>query len=589
MFQSKFFSQKNILSFYKSHIFMLTKSTLGVYIRVSTLKQAEKGLSADLQLKQGIDLAKQLGWDYKIYDDRGVSGSKVSYNDRNLGYLIKDCQKKTLSGIYCVDIDRWSRDSKYTEGQVIITLIKESNVRVFTQSGEINFNDVNTELMQRIKSLFASFEVKTKVNRIKDTLKTSAENGRVKGGAHLPYGYKKGENKMMIIDEYEAKIVREIYQLANEGKGTKVIAGILNSKRYPTKSVRNGKSMKVRGEQKTEFLWRDKVVYDILTNSIYKGERKHKGEIFKAPIIIDAKLFDYIQDELKSRNQFKDTTNRYDFLLKGLIECPICGSKIQGKKRANGKDNCYTCTSNRIGPNCGNRGINIEYLDDLVCSNIRNLDLIIEEAFTSDEIASRTKDYKKQLKAANERIKQLEREQETLIDLASRTRNNNAVAKKLDIAQSQLDKAIELKEAIEKELSIDTEKDALISVATEGIKHFRKLRVFDDKVSFIRSVIEKIKVEWVSKEKSYHIQLFFRLNKLQQYLITKDIVVNRNGRKGGKAVSVILSEKVTINHTINVDVDNNVNFTLTEANYSPYLNNHTLYGSKKVKFNKATL
>lgn len=570
------------------------KSVLGIYIRVSTAKQADKGLSADQQKLAGIKLANELGWDYKLYDDRGVSGSKISFKDRYLNELLNDCKKDkksnkaVLDGIFCVDIDRWSRDKNYEEGQVIITLIKESGVKVFTPTGEYKLSDPSVEFMLRLKSLFASFEVNNRVGSIERNLRRSAELGRIKGGALLPYGYKQGDNKMMVIDDYEAKVVKQIYKMASEGKGTKVIAGYLNNKGYQTKAERMGRGMTVRGVKKYKFVWRDKVVYDILTNSLYKGERKHKGEIFKCPAIIDGDLFDFIQDELKGRNQFKDTTNKYQYLLKGLIECPNCGKKIQGKKRANGKDNCYTCTSNRLGPNCGNKGINIEYLNELVCSNVLQLDDIVLEAFSSEEIAKKTKEFKETLKRIDSCIITLEDEQSTLIDLSIKTKNNTAVAKKLDDIQKSLDHQNEWKTNVEKELQIEDEKDTLLAVANEGIKHFKTLKKHDDKVVFLHSIIEKITIRWDAEYYTYDICILFKLNQLQRYLFSKEIVINRTGRQDGKSVTKVLSEKVTLCRSVHVDEDDFIIWEQSEANYTKYINQHTRIGKKRLVIKKAS-
>ena len=72
----------------------------------------------------------------------------------------------------------------------------------------------------------------------------------------------------------EKALFQLIYQLSIQGKGTKVISNYLNDNNIPTKrnNVLNGHLL-VKGVRKTEFKWRDSVIYNILTNTIYIGER----------------------------------------------------------------------------------------------------------------------------------------------------------------------------------------------------------------------------------------------------------------------------------------------------------------------------
>ena len=80
------------------------------------------------------------------------------------------------------------------------------------------------------------------------------KNGKVGGGLLINYGYTKDENKMLVIDPVESKVVKLIYQLCLEGKGTKVISNYLNENNIPTKrmNVKNS-SMKVKGKKKINF------------------------------------------------------------------------------------------------------------------------------------------------------------------------------------------------------------------------------------------------------------------------------------------------------------------------------------------------
>ena len=81
-----------------------------------------------------------------------------------------------------------------------------------------------------------------------------AKQGKFNGGICLGYD---SVNKTLVVNEEEAAIVREIFNLAEQGLGYKSIVGHLNGKGYKTKK---GNAFSVNG------------VKDILGNPIYIGK-----------------------------------------------------------------------------------------------------------------------------------------------------------------------------------------------------------------------------------------------------------------------------------------------------------------------------
>jgi site-specific DNA recombinase len=64
--------------------------------------------------------------------------------------------------------------------------------------------------------------------------KKSAEKGRLPSGP-APYGYRREGGRLVIV-EAEAEVVRRIYRLHRQGKGTKAIAKLLTQEGVPTRS-----------------------------------------------------------------------------------------------------------------------------------------------------------------------------------------------------------------------------------------------------------------------------------------------------------------------------------------------------------------
>ncbi len=547
---------------------------LAIYCRVSTDEQANNGISLDNQVLRGKELAAKLGVNYKVYTDAGYSGT-IPFNKRaSLNNLINDIYSQKVKSIFVTDLDRLSRGN-IVEINGLMSIFKDNNVRLFDLNQEINLRDINQELLTNMRSLLNAFEIKKTSARIKTVLeKNVKEDGKVSGGPIINYGYTK-ENKKLIIDEHEAEIVRLIYKLALEGKGTKVISRILNEKEIPTKrgNITTGKQMTVRGIVKTEFLWRDAVIYRILTGTIYKGIREYNGE--KLPFnqslqIIDETTFDLVQDKLKTRDPFKDTTNKYNFLLKGLIHCPVCGGMYYGHKKADGSDNAYTCNSNRYGPNCGNRGIGIDFLDDLIKEDIKNLNSLVSAVYeeTMFDVNNHTNEI--ELQAVQKSIAESKQKISNLLNLLELNGVEETIKNRIQERQKELDCLLLDEIRFKKELDIFYEKDKLVALADKLVSEFETLKTFEDIRNFIRNIIDKIIIGWDKALLQYSVNIIYKINNIENYLISKELILDRNSRKDGKAVTKILSEKIGVQRVYvlenNIDKVDNA-YTYQHINY----------------------
>jgi DNA invertase Pin-like site-specific DNA recombinase len=477
---------------------------LGIYVRVSTEEQKKKGISLLTQKNTGIEFSKSLGWKYKIYEDGGISGSKPISERPQLKLLLDDISTGLIQGIHVIEFSRLSRSVETYN--LIKTHFKEFNIKFYINKREEDLSDLNTELLSDVRSLLSTFEWNVTRKRIKDNLITSARKGRVGGGPFQPYGYKKGENKMLVIDEEEEKVVKLIFDLSIKGHGTKSISTILNDRKIPTKRSKNNDTLIVNGELKTSFIWKDSVVYGILKNPIYKGERKFKDETVSSPIIIDQDVFDLVQLRLKDRNRFKNTTNKNTYLLKGLIYCFRCNSKMSGYIKESRKMRIYRCNSKRShkSHNCNSQGINYDFLNKHVLEEILNLPIRLHKSFQwSKKFVFNGKIEK--LKKLNDTVDlykgNLESsyslnisnsEREKMINHLSREIELNT--KEIQILKSELKYIINGDEIVEK-----------LSVITKKLKLEKDVK---KKQSLIRSIIEKILVSYVDNdvnEKPYYV------------------------------------------------------------------------------------
>jgi DNA invertase Pin-like site-specific DNA recombinase len=421
---------------------------------------------------------------------------------------------KEIDGIFVVDIDRLTRDAKV--GFLLKQIFFEYDIKLFKVDGfEINLRDENEDLMMGIKFLLSSFELKKLRVRIKRSLERNVKDGKVMGGPFKPFGYQKGpENKLMIFEE-ESEVVKKIFQLCIEGLSTRKIADRLNEEGIPTKRSKSEKGyLTFNGKKHTQFFWRDAVIHSMLKNPLYKGERRYKGNIYPSPVIIDEDRFELVQRTLSQRNNFKNTTNKHFYLLKGLIVCPICGMRFYGRKRVDLSDNQYICCSQRLKNFCGNRGINIDKMNkiiwDLVINLPNNMKMIMLE--NKDEyhikLEKNLKEYKQKLKVNTEEV-------ENILDLFRVNVGGKGVVKNRLVKLEKIINGIhsEIKR-IERELQmVNTHEDFLNTLKVQ-LNEFSKKEPDDEiKQKIIRTYIKVIYLKWVPKYKNHLMVVQFELDR----------------------------------------------------------------------------
>src|SRR5690606_7045398 len=103
---------------------------LGIYCRISREKEEGKNVSIPDQKKKGIAKAKELGENYKIYVDEGISGT-LSVTDRpQFAQLVDDIKKDKITHVFAVDQSRIERSPETR--MMVNRLLKDKGIRMFT-------------------------------------------------------------------------------------------------------------------------------------------------------------------------------------------------------------------------------------------------------------------------------------------------------------------------------------------------------------------------------------------------------------------------------------------------------------------------
>jgi len=294
------------------------------------------------------------------YDDGGYSGGNV--NRPALQKLLNDCESGLVDIILTYKIDRLSRN--LTDFADLTKKFDEWGVQFVSVTQEINTATSSGRMMLNILMTFSQYEREVITERIRDKMSASRKKGKWVGG-NVTFGYNV-DNKRLIVNEDEAKIVRRIFQRFIEIQAPKLIANELNSDGYRTRR---------------DQLWRRDHIYRILNNHTYIGEVKYKDAVCKGEqeAIITREVWDRTRVILASNRPEDDPRDRQGIIapLKGILRCGHCNCAMMPTYSNKGTKRyyyyqCYQDTK-RIVAECPVHQIPSEDVEMLIRLQLRKI------------------------------------------------------------------------------------------------------------------------------------------------------------------------------------------------------------------------
>jgi DNA invertase Pin-like site-specific DNA recombinase len=500
-----------------------TKKMMGIYCRISRLKEDGKDKSIHDQKQLGIELANKLGYDYSLYIDEGLSAASDNIEDRpEFKRFMDDMAQDTFHAIFGYDQSRFERNPMVRN--VFVATVREHVKEYYTEiDGLVDLHDPQVEFISNIMSAINQYQVTMTSHKVKSVLKRNAREGRAQGLP--PYGYSTDENGFIVVDEEEGSVIRRIFDLTLKGHGTRVIANKLNDDNILTRYAKHGEGViKIKNryteeivlKDKKEIKWSPNTIRTILRNSWFIGERNYKGEVLKVPSIVSEKDWGLVQDLLDNRtNKSKQT---YEYLLKGKLRCAKCGRNYYGRTRKDKSDHTYICSSRRTtGGNCGNRGINIDRLEELVWYRIINSPLFLKALKRDFNFSGDKKnDNSEKLETVNKALKAVEERRKRIV-----TAYSNGVLEESDL-QGQLVEITTEKARLEGEIEVIESKQVITNISGEMISqyedfqmrlnHFRDNLTFEERREIIHLFVKNIKIDYDDEVGGYHLDIDYLIH-----------------------------------------------------------------------------
>jgi DNA invertase Pin-like site-specific DNA recombinase len=397
-----------------------------IYARVSTVNQ-----DVSRQINELKEYANKENFNILEIIKETISGKK-EWKTRRLAEILN---LENVNGVLIWEFSRLGRNT--ADVLSIINILNESKIWLYSKKENLRTLDFDlkinptTQLMLTMLSGFADLERTTTVERSVSGLVNTVKQGNWTGGTFLPYGYRR-EDKKLVIDEYEANVVKEIFETClNRKYGSGKIADFLNFNNIPTRYniVVGNREIKTKSgltRSGKSYRWASGTVYSLLTNPIYINQKygrkgtKLEGIKFEAPPIITENLFLKVCEQIKERSHKSITENEY--LLGNIpLNCGICHKTYYPHKRVSKKDNSYKCLSRRYKDKCGNTGIGIPKLDSAVwtaiIANKENIDTIINSNKDIQSIKKRFKELYSELEMNKDKKNGILGKLDKLLDL----------------------------------------------------------------------------------------------------------------------------------------------------------------------------
>ena len=360
---------------------------VALYARVSTTRQAENDLSIPDQLRQMRQWAERNGHVVaKEYIEPGASATddkRPVFQD-----MMADATMKGVVAPYqLIVVHSFSRFFRnMIECALYERKLGKCGVKLASITQQTN-DDPAGEMQRHIIMMFDEYQSR---ENAKHTLRGMQENARQGyfNGSKAPFGYKtidagqtgtRGRvKKKLAIDESEAEIVREIFELYVNGR---------NGPRIGMKEI--AKTFNQRGLLMRGKLWRVQTVQIILSSLTYSGwhmfnkldsrSRKIKdiSEWVKIPVpaIINQDVFDKATRLRAAHTPIRLAPHREASpnLLTGLLKCDCCGATMVQITAKNARYRYYKCSNRMSKGNVACTSINypMEKLDNVVLDAFR--------------------------------------------------------------------------------------------------------------------------------------------------------------------------------------------------------------------------
>lgn len=331
------------------------------------------------------------------YSDDGFSGT--NYDRPEFKRMISDIENGKINCVLTKDLSRLGRNSARTT-DLLDEYFPAHRVRYISViDGYDSFNLTSgTSMTASFMTVMNEMYARDISNKIRTAFNAKMERGECIA-SFAPYGYKKdvehGNKNRLVIDYQVAHIVKELFQMAADGKAPSEIAKHLNNKCVATPAMYRCMSRPYLNvdnyTQRKE--WTSAMVCKMLKNEVYLGKTlqgkttkiSFKSKVTQArprsewividnthePLITD-EMFNIVRNRSVSRRCLP--TKGFTNVFAGIAKCADCGRNMSlapSRKKGTTYNLCCGGYKTYDSTECSNHFISYDLLYDAVLQELQ--------------------------------------------------------------------------------------------------------------------------------------------------------------------------------------------------------------------------
>lgn len=308
--------------------------TVGVYVRVSTVEQAQEGYSIAAQRERLQNYCKAQGWeDVKFYVDEGVSARDTKRPQ--LTQLLNHVKEKKINLILVYRLDRFTRSVRDLHKMLEVMDKFDCGFRSATEVYDTT--SAMGRLFITIVAALAEWESANSSERIKMMLEKKVSDGERVG--NIPYGFILNEKETLDIEPDESLVILDMIEKLKSGMRPNAIA------------------LELKKSGNMDRAWTPISVFRILQNPALYGATQWNDKVYKNTHegIITEEEFNLVQSIIGERKHVRNPHAESNYIFQGVIKCEGCKRTMSvnrysrtladGTKRHSATYRCRYCAS----------------------------------------------------------------------------------------------------------------------------------------------------------------------------------------------------------------------------------------------------
>ena len=543
-------------------------NTLHIYTRVSTVAQADEGMSLSVQEEMGKKRANELGFKPIIWNEGGKSSNHEEIDKREkLSAVYNKIVSGEIKHLFVYDQSRLSRQDSVSSAFRVAC--SRNGVTLYTKDSTYELANPADQFFKSVMDALAQLDNAQRAERTRLGKLARVKQGNWLGGPP-PFGYKL-INKKLVLNKQESVLVKKIFIQTAKGASTLEVKKMLDSSGVLPRRQAN--------------TWSIGSIQALIKNTHYKGvyhfhDKKSDEKVeTECPAIVDGTTWTAVQ-KLKtratSRVSQQNRTKQF-YLLRDLMVCGHCGRQMSARKKLSKNEQLYYCPNKERdwvnkggsetpwvrGTGCGmSRSLNIPETDDLVWNAV--IDAHKNSSILREEIKWKILEETGAPLARNEAdLKLLERQLKQLQKLLGQTKEsqanlllrNTSGEIKSDIYKIALERSNENIHDLEIKIA---NTQLQLKGGNDNKKWVDWLKIFgrtlddkkslpeEDKKMYISGLTEKITVNYDKAKNEHEVAIQFRLPIVGDGVIWKNPANHRQGyklKRGKLSKTVIVKKK----------------------------------------------